>query len=176
MGVSYLTPKAHAIVTTAGHFASVASEAIAAGETVAAFGGTCLTIDQFALLSAERRRRSIQVDELLFLAGDVDPEPADHIEHSCLPNCAMSGAVVLVAARNIEPGEAITYDYAMSDGHDNDGFECRCGAPDCRGTITGRDWMLPDLQLRYRGQFSPYLARRIAALVPAGAERRAFAL
>jgi hypothetical protein len=36
--------------------------------------------------------------------------------------------------------------------------------------------MLPELQLAYRGYFSPYLARRIAALVPAGAARRAFAL
>jgi hypothetical protein len=36
--------------------------------------------------------------------------------------------------------------------------------------------MLPELQLRYRGAFSPYLAKRIAALVHIGAERRAFAL
>jgi hypothetical protein len=36
--------------------------------------------------------------------------------------------------------------------------------------------MLPELQLRYRGTFSPYLAKRIAALANVGAERRAFAL
>jgi hypothetical protein len=36
--------------------------------------------------------------------------------------------------------------------------------------------MRPELQLAYRGHFSPYLAQRIAALVSIGAERRAFAL
>jgi hypothetical protein len=36
--------------------------------------------------------------------------------------------------------------------------------------------MLPELQLRYRGSFSPYLAKRISGLVHVGAERRAFAL
>jgi hypothetical protein len=36
--------------------------------------------------------------------------------------------------------------------------------------------MLPELQMRYRGTFSPYLAARISSLVSTGAERRAFAL
>jgi hypothetical protein len=36
--------------------------------------------------------------------------------------------------------------------------------------------MLPELQLRYRGSFSPYLANRIAALASVGASRRAFGL
>ncbi len=57
-----------------------------------------------------------------------------------------------------------------------DEFECACGSAQCRGKVSGHDWMLPELQLRYRGSFSPYLAKRIAALVSVGAERRAFAL
>ena len=44
----------------------------------------------------------------------------------------------------------------------------------CRGKVTGNDWMLPELHLRYRGRFSPYLATRIASLASVGAERRAF--
>jgi hypothetical protein len=35
--------------------------------------------------------------------------------------------------------------------------------------------MLPEVQLAYRGYFSPYLARRIAALTPIGPSRRVFA-
>jgi hypothetical protein len=84
--------------------------------------------------------------------------------------------VILIAARDIEAGEELSYDYATSDGSDYDEFECVCGSESCRGKITGHDWMLPELQLRYRGSFSPYLARRIAALVNVGAERRAFSL
>ena len=86
----------------------------------------------------------------------------------------MSGSTVLVALRDIEPGEMITYDYATSDGCDYDEFECACGSAMCRGKVTGYDWMLPELQLRYRGHFSPYLATRIASLASIGAERRAF--
>lgn len=101
---------------------------------------------------------------------------ASFINHSCDPNCALSGNVILIAARDIEVGEEVTYDYATTDGSDYDEFECSCGAASCRGKVSGHDWMLPDLQLRYRGSFSPYLAKRIAALVNVGAERRAFAL
>jgi uncharacterized protein len=118
--------------------------------------------------------RSIQIEDELYLAGAPEPEPADFINHSCAPNCGMHGNTVLIATRAIEPGEAIVYDYAMSDGSDYDEFECACGAADCRGKITGNDWMIPELQLRYRGSFSPYLAQRIASLVSTGAERRAF--
>lgn len=164
------------MATTAAGFGSIASEPIGAGEVVAAFGGRCVTRDEFDLLPASQQVRSLQIDEELFLAGAPEPEPADFINHSCEPNCLLSGGVILVAARDIEAGEEITYDYATSDGSDYDEFECVCGSPCCRGKITGNDWMLPELQLRYRGAFSPYLAKRIAALVNVGAERRAFSI
>jgi hypothetical protein len=82
---------------------------------------------------------------------------------------------VVVAVRPIAAGEALTFDYATANGSDFAEFECVCGAPGCRGKVTARDWMQPELQLRHRGHFSPYLAARIAALVATGAERRAFA-
>ena len=102
--------------------------------------------------------------EALFLAGSPEPEPADFINHSCQPNGRMSGATMVIAARDIEVGEPITYDYATSDGSDYDEFECLCGEPTCRGVVTGLDWTKPELQEKYAGWFSPYLARRIAAL------------
>jgi uncharacterized protein len=72
----------------------------------------------------------------------------------------------LIALRDIVAGEEVCYDYAMSDGSNIDEFPCQCGAPNCRGTITGRDWMNPVLQQAYAGHFSPYLSWRIAALSP----------
>ncbi|MDO9174324.1 MAG: SET domain-containing protein [Actinomycetota bacterium] len=174
MSASYLTHKARPVAVGAAGRGSVAVEPIAAGEVVAGFGGRCLTRDEFDLLPEGQQVRSIQIDEALFLAGSPEPEPADFINHSCDPNCGMRGNTVLVALRDIEPGEAITYDYATSDGCDYDEFECACGTALCRGKVTGHDWMLPELQLRYRGSFSPYLAARIASLAIVGAERRAF--
>ena len=176
MGVCYLTPKARpASIGSRGH-GSVVIEPIRAGETIAAFGGRCITRDELSLLSTSQQRRSIQIDDTLFLAGSPEPEPADFVNHSCEPNCGMSGSVLIVALRDILIGEHLTYDYAMSDGSDYDEFECSCGSALCRGKVTGHDWMLPELQLRYRGYFSPYLSRRIADLVSIGAERRVFAL
>jgi hypothetical protein len=176
MGVSYLTPKARPVAGDQHGHGCVAVEPIAAGDTVAAFGGRCITRDELALLPVDQQRRSIQIDEALYMAGAPEPEPGDFVNHSCAPNCGMRGAVLVVAMRDIAPGEPLTYDYAMANGSDYDEFECACGAPSCRGRVTGDDWMRPELQLAYRGHFSPYLAQRIAALVSIGAERRAFAL
>lgn len=176
MGVCYLTPKARpAMTSTRGH-GSFAIEPIAAGEVVAAFGGRCVTRHEFELLPASQQARSVQIDEDLYLAGAPEPEPADFINHSCEPNCGVSGNVVLVALRDICAGEELGYDYATTDGSDYDEFECACGTASCRGKVTGHDWMLPELQLRYRGSFSPYLASRIAALANVGASRRIFGL
>jgi hypothetical protein len=70
--------------------------------------------------------------------------------------------MLVVAMRDIAIGEELTFDYAMSDGGDYDEFDCLCESNDCRGVVTGRDWRLPELQTRYAGWFSPYLARKIA--------------
>lgn len=174
MSVCYFTPKARTVAMPTGGHGSVAGEHIAAGEVIAAFGGRCMSRHELDLLPVSQQVRSIQIEDELYLAGAPEPEPADFINHSCAPNCGMHGNTVLIATRAIEPGEAIVYDYAMSDGSDYDEFECTCGAADCRGKITGNDWMIPELQLRYRGSFSPYLAQRIASLVSTGAGRRAF--
>jgi len=176
MGVCYLSPKARPSATTAKGHGSFATEPIAAGEVVASFGGRCVTRDEFDLLPPSQQTRSVQIDEHLYMAGAPEPEPADFINHSCEPNCGLSGNVVLVALRDIAAGEELAYDYATTDGSDYDEFECACGTASCRGKVTGHDWMLPELQLRYRGSFSPYLAKRIASLANVGASRRAFAL
>ena len=176
MGVCFLTPKARPTATPGKGYGSVASEPISAGEVVAAFGGRCVTRDEFDLLPTSQQVRSVQIDEHLYMAGAPEPEPADFINHSCDPNCVVSGTVMLVACRDIAVGEELGYDYATTDGSDYDEFECLCGSLACRGKVSGHDWMLPELQLRYRGSFSPYLAKRIAALTQVGAGRRAFAL
>ncbi len=59
------------------------------------------------------------------------------INHSCDPNCEteeVDGRVWIVAIRNIEAGEEITYDYCLYDGGDDEAV-CNCGAKKCRGTM-----------------------------------------
>jgi hypothetical protein len=146
-----------------GGHAVYAAEPIAAGEMLVVFGGSVLPADQLSSLTSEERRRVLQIDDELYLFSDVESTP-DWVNHCCEPNAGLLGQVVLVALRDIEAGEEICYDYAMSDGSAYDHFECRCGRAACRGQVTGDDWKLEALWSRYRGHFSPYLASRIARL------------
>lgn len=146
-----------------GHGA-VAAAPIAAGTTVAVFGGVAMAGEQFAELDEHRRSTSIQVDDDTFLVPIGPPTAATLINHSCVPSCRLSGQITVVAARDIEVGEALTYDYATSDSVPYDEFECLCGERLCRRKVTGNDWMIPELQDRYDGWFSPYLQRKIAAM------------
>jgi uncharacterized protein len=83
------------------------------------------------------------------------------INHSCEPNVGFAGNIVLVAMRDVAAGEELTTDYALFDDAD-DPMACNCGTPSCRGTISGRDWQLPELQRKYGSYFSTYLYRRFA--------------
>ena len=94
------------------------------------------------------------------------------VARSCAPNAGLAGQLTLVAMRDIRRGEQICYDYAMTDASQYDEFLCQCGAPECRGRITGRDWSLPHLWESYGGHFSPYILRRIASLRAAQRFRR----
>lgn len=136
---------------------------IRAGEVLAVWGGEVMPERRFGQLPPEVQRISVQVEEDLYLAPSREG-PAEWFNHSCEPNAGMMGQIALVAMRDIEAGEEICYDYAMSDGSPYDEFECQCGAPNCRTRITGNDWRLPELWERYEGYFSPYLQRRIDRL------------
>ena len=63
---------------------------------------------------------------------------AAFINHSCDPNCEtdeLEGRVWIIALRDIEAGEELTYDYNLYDGEDDDKSPCSCGAKNCRGTL-----------------------------------------
>lgn len=164
MDYNWLTPKAEARPAGGKGWGSFATSLIPAGETVAAFGGWVVDGNQLATMSMDRQHRSIQVDTDLYLVSSDTPEPGDMLNHSCEPNCGLQGSQLLVAMRDIQPGEELSFDYAMCDASDYDEFRCLCGAATCREVVGGSDWRDPALQAKYDGWFSPYLVRRIAAL------------
>lgn len=141
----------------------IARTAIQANELLVVWGGEIVNGVQLTHFTPTQQKRSIQVEDDLYLIPSR-VGPADYINHSCEPNAGLSGQICLVALRNIESGEEICFDYAMSDGSPYDEFECSCNAPTCRGYITGNDWRNPELWRKYEGYFSPYLQRRISRL------------
>ena len=65
------------------------------------------------------------------------------INHSCAPNCKVMSVNVkgrirngIYSIRDIKAGDFLCYDYHF-DTKQGDYFSCRCGAPNCRGTMQG---------------------------------------
>jgi hypothetical protein len=110
----------------------------------------------------------VQVEEDAHICPEeLDTEKMDGIfliNHSCSPNCGFRGQITLVAMRDIQVGEEITYDYVMTDANEGlpcENIECLCGSDNCRHIITGNDWRRKDLQERYKGYFSTFIERLI---------------
>jgi len=108
----------------------------------------------------------IQIDDDLFIAPVTEEErelSMLYLNHSCDANLGVRGEITFVTMRDIRAGEELTHDWAMTD-DDSYSVECKCSAPNCRKILTGKDWQHPELQKRYAGHFSTYLARKIATL------------
>lgn len=139
---------------------------IARGDVVAIKGGHIVETATLRGLSDHLQNSEVQIADGFHLVALDDREYEDvmlFLNHSCEPNVGFAGNVVLVAMRDIAPGEELTTDYALFDDYDGS-MACRCGAPGCRHVIDGRDWQRPELQQRYRGYFSTYLADKIGRL------------
>lgn len=142
----------------------IAVAPIAKDEIVAIKGGHLVDADTLDGLPERLRNSEVQIADGFYLVAldEAEYEPVMlFINHSCEPNVGFAGNVVLVAMRDVAEGEELTTDYALFDDAD-DPMICNCGTPSCRGTISGRDWQLPDLQRRYGSYFSTYLQRRFA--------------
>jgi SET domain-containing protein len=142
-----------------------ARHAIARGEIVAVKGGHVLTRPQWKALEPSLGPAEIQLSDDLFIAPVERDERHGsmlYINHSCDPCVAIQGQIVLVAMRDIRADEELTIDWATTDDLDDE-MQCRCGSPRCRGVVTGKDWMKPELQAKYRGWFCWFLQRKIDA-------------
>lgn len=135
---------------------------IATGEVVAVKGGHVVDTEALAGLSEHLQNSEIQIAEGLHLVAlaEAEYEPVMlFVNHSCEPNLGFRGNVVLAAMRDVAAGEELTTDYCLFDTPAGP-MACACGTPSCRKTVTGDDWRRPELQARYAGWFSTYLADR----------------
>ncbi|MBT8068159.1 MAG: SET domain-containing protein-lysine N-methyltransferase [Gammaproteobacteria bacterium] len=165
MNLSYRSPKAELGDSPIHGKGLFARTAISRGEIIAVKGGYVLPAASWTKLEGELGPADIQIAEDLLIAP-VSQDERDgsmlYINHSCDPNCAIQGQIVFVAMRDIGVGEELTHDWATTDDMDYV-LECNCGSRECRGTVTGKDWMKEDLQRRYAGWFCWHVQRKIDA-------------
>lgn len=87
------------------------------------------------------------VDDDLCIDAGVGGNAARFINHKCDANCEtiIEGRRVFIEAiRTIQPGEELGYDYQLTwettdDPEELALYTCRCGAPNCRGTMLDRE-------------------------------------
>jgi SET domain-containing protein len=87
------------------------------------------------------------VDDDLCIDAGVGGNAARFINHKCDANCEtiIEGRRVFIEAiRTIQPGEELGYDYQLTwettdDPEELKLYTCRCGAPNCRGTMLDRE-------------------------------------
>lgn len=107
------------------------------GKKIAEYAG-----EKISRREIKRRLQGLQriqicaIDTYWAIDGSVGGNGTQFINHSCQPNCFVriaNGHILFFAKRDIEPGEEIVLDYEAS-WHADD-YGCRCGAPNCRGTM-----------------------------------------
>ena len=125
-----------------------AARLIEAGERIVEYEGERIAWD---LAQARHEAQGLPVNYTLFFTledgnvidGGSNGNDARFINHSCDPNCEAyeeDGRVFIHALRDIEPGEELSYNYALvyEERHTpaiKKAFACRCGAANCTGVM-----------------------------------------
>jgi hypothetical protein len=161
--LSYISPKAAVQASPIHGRGLFAIAPIAKGEIVCIKGGYILTQDVLSTMPEWYGGADIPIADHLYIGPFYQEEREGSMifsNHSCEPNIGVQGQIVFVAMRDIAGGEELTHDWATTDDEDYR-MECRCGAATCRKIVTGKDWQKPELQEKYTGYMSWYLANRI---------------
>jgi hypothetical protein len=163
MNLSYISPKATIRESPIQGRGLFAVEAFGKDEIVAVKGGHIFDRRTLREVEPVLGAAEIQIGEDLYIGPLAESEREGSMiysNHSCEPNIGVRGQIIFVAMRDIEAGEELTHDWAMTD-DDTSRMECLCGARACRKTVTGQDWRRKELQEKYGHYMSWYLLEKI---------------
>ncbi len=117
-----------------------------------------LTKEEVEKLSPVVRKLAYQFDDKYVVATDS----SELMNHSCDPNTWWNDDKSLVASRDIQVGEEITYDYSTADiGDYIASWRCDCGSDDCRKHISGKDCFGQKFQEKYKGHLPSWTVKYI---------------
>ncbi len=130
------------------------------GDVVTQFEGEILHHSQIPKTYRKERDRYMQIgpDQYLGPSGNTD----DLINHSCEPNCGLKftkSGILLVAIRNINIGDEVTWDYSTTLFENPWKMKCDCRTPSCRKIIGEFALLDQKLQRKYQrlGVIPPYI-------------------
>jgi uncharacterized protein len=163
IAASYRSPKVIIKTSPTAGRGLFAKEPIQKGEIVSVRGGHIITRQTEATMEKPNGYWGYPITDEFVLAPFTIEEVESvmmFLNHSCAPNVGILGQIIFVAMRDIAPDEELTIDYAMFGG-DVEAMRCNCSKPNCRGTITDKDWQLKALQEKYKGYFSSFVQLKI---------------
>jgi uncharacterized protein len=134
------------------------------GARVLEYVGERITKAESARRCEEQNWYIFSLDGEFDLDGDFEWNPARYVNHSCAPNCdaeCEEGRVWIIARRDIQPGEEITFNYGY-DYEDYTDHPCRCGARQCVGFIVAEEYFGRLRRRRIFGSLRPGRAQSTA--------------
>jgi len=122
-----------------------------AGELIMPFHGPLLQRDQLPYPYLDEDDHFVQIGEETFMGPSGGPD--DFVNHSCNPNAGLkitSERIALVAIRDIQTNEEITWDYSTTMWHDDWELVCHCGESQCRKRVKAFRFLPSEVKERYR--------------------------
>ena len=119
-----------------------AVQPIVKGARVLEYLGERITRGESLARCQQNNEYIFRLNEECDLDGNIDPNPARFLNHSCEPNCEASleeDRIWIVALRDIWAGEELTFNYGF-DLEDYRNYPCGCGARQCVGFIVAEEF------------------------------------
>lgn len=119
-------------------------EQVKKGQKILKFDGPIISWDE--AIAKGRENHVVPVGEDTYV--DIY-EPESLVNHSCDPSTGFSDPTTLIALRDLDKGDEITFDYSLvtADGWT---MECHCGAKNCRGTVSDYKDLPEEVKTRYK--------------------------
>jgi len=90
----------------------------------------------------------------------IDPAPNSagrFLNHSCSPTAGVRGKNTIVAIRDLQKGEEVTIDYALSETYPMWHMRCRCKSSNCRKFVKPYQDLSDQRKYAYRPYTSKYI-------------------
>lgn len=148
------------------HKGLFAIEKIYKDEIVSISGGVILSKEDFEKIYSGFSDHAYYIAENFLICPLNPDDPSDdwRMNHCCNPNCGVKGQIIFVAMRDIEIGEELTFDYAMTETDPDYSFPLNCNKSGCRKKFTGNDFKLEEVREKCKGYFSVYVQDKIDKL------------